>query len=218
MQAKKQPIRGVKLFMYGFFALLVLVLTFVGVMKWLGYALIDVSMEFALFGLLLVSALIAGAVWLTRRFSSRGARIATGSICTLVILALSLLLLSMSNFLMATQMPMQYTVLTAPDGRAAVVLRQLSASPERMEARFAARGEEMNADQVSIKDFGYRYTAHPRVARFFYNEKCVPEGELEIGCASEAQLMYEWTQEDELRLYVENAVAGDGGELRLKLG
>lgn len=218
MQAKKQPIRGVKRFMYGFFALLVLVLTFVGVMKWLGYALIDVSMEFALFGLLLVSALIAGTAWLTRRFSSRGARIATGSICTLVILALSLLLLSMSNFLMATQMPMQYTVLTAPDGRAAVVLRQLSASQERMEARFAARGEKMNANQVSIEDFGYRYTAHPRVARFFYNEKCVPEGELEIGCASEAQLMYEWTREDELRLYVENAAAGDGGELRLKLG
>lgn len=218
MQAKKQPIRGVKRFMYGFFALLVLVLTFVGVMKWLGYALIDVSMEFALFGLLLVSALIAGTAGLTRRFSSRGARIATGSICTLVILALSLLLLSMSNFLMATQMPMQYTVLTAPDGRAAVVLRQLSASQERMEARFAARGEKMNANQVSIEDFGYRYTAHPRVARFFYNEKCVPEGELEIGCASEAQLMYEWTREDELRLYVENAAAGDGGELRLKLG
>ena len=218
MAKEKTPLRGVKRFFMGYFLLLILTLTFIGVMGQLGYAPVDVSMVFALFGLLVCSALIALALWLVRKVRARGLRIAAGAVSALLILAIAMVMLAGFSLILVTAVPRHYTTLTSPSGRTVVVLQQLSADGERIEARCAARGETWNPDTASADDFGYRYTAHPRVARFFYNEKVQAEGALEIGCASDAQLMYEWLDGDVLHLYVEGAHPGDGGELTLPSG
>ena len=217
-EKEKAPFRGVKYFVLGYFFLLILTLTFVGVMGRLGYAPVDASMVYALFALLVCSALVALAVWLVRRVSARGLRIAVGVASTILIALFAAALFAGFSLLLNTGAPQPYTMLTAPSGRKIVVLRQLSADGERIAARCAARGETWDPDTATIEDFGYRYLARPRVARFFYDAKAQAEGELEIGCASDAQLMYEWLDGDVLRLYVEGAHPGDGGELTLATG
>lgn len=218
MAEEKTPFRGVKRFFLGYFLLLILTLTFIGVMGRLSYAPVDTSMVFALFGLLVCSALIALAVFLVRKVRARGLRILAGAFSALLVLAVAMAMFSFFSLILVTSTPQHYTTLTAPSGHAVVVLRQLSADAERIEARCAARGEVWNPEAPSAEDFGYRYQAHPRVARFFYDERIQAEGALEIGCASDAQLMFEWLDGDVLRLYVENARSGDGGELTLATG
>ena len=217
MERERGPVRGVKLFLMGYFLLLILLLTGIGVMNWLGYGMIDAGMEYTLFGLLVCSALIAGAVWIVRRIQSKGIRIAVGTLCTLVIVALTLAMTSAFSLILVARTPLQYTALTSPGGEAVVVLRQVSIDGDRIAARREARGETLDSQPASFEDLGYRYSAHPRVARFFYNRKAGAEGELEIGCASSAQLIYEWPESDVLHLYVGDPQPGDGGELTLKL-
>lgn len=217
MERERKPFRGVKLFLMGYFLLLILVLTGIGIMNWLGYGIIDVSMEYALFGLLLCSALIAGAVWIVRRIQSKGIRIVVGALCTLVILALALAMMSAFSLILVARTPLQYTQLTSPEGRTVVVLRQMSVNGDRIVERLEARGAGQDADAAKFEDLGYSYSAHPRVAHFFYNRKIQATGALEIGCASDAQLMYEWPEENVLYLYVDAPQPGDGGELTLEL-
>lgn len=218
MDRESSARRGMKIFFLIYFGVLILLLTGIGVMGWLGYDMIDAGVEYVLFGMLLVSALIAGAVWIVRRIGARIARITVGAICGALILALSLGMIYFFTLMLAVQLPQPYTTLESPDGRSVVVLRRLSADEARVEARVEALGADWDPEQGAMDIFvGYRYAAHPRVARFFYERDASAGGELEIGLASGAQLMYEWPREDELRLYVEGAEAGDGGELRLKL-
>ena len=47
MFESKNPFSGVKTFFYVYFALLILILTFVGIMGWLGCEMIDSSMKFS---------------------------------------------------------------------------------------------------------------------------------------------------------------------------
>ena len=215
MEREKTPLRGVKRFFLGYFLLLILALTFVGVMGQLGYPALDASMVYALFGLLVCSALIALAIFLVRKVRARGLRIAAGAVSALLIAAVALAMLTAFSLMLVAGVPKHYTTLTSPSGRAVVVLRRLSADGERIEARCAARGERWTPESASADDLGYLYSAHPRTARFFYNAKVQAEGALEIGCASDAQLMYDWLDGDVLHLSVEGARPGDGGELTL---
>lgn len=214
---EKKPARGVKLFFLGYFALLILLLTGIGVMNWCGYALIDAGAVFVLFGLLLFSAFVAGAVWIVRRIRVRWLRIVSATAGVLLALLLVVEMTSVFSLLLVAQMPLPYTTLVSPGGTPVAVLRQMSIDPERIEARLAARGEVWSADTGSMDDFGYRYIAHPRVARYFYDRRAEFEGTLEIGCASAAQLMYDWPEADVLHLYIEGAQPGDAGEITLKL-
>ena len=52
METEKSPFGGMKLFFIAYFALLMLALTFIGVMGWLDYELVTPSAKFVLFGLL----------------------------------------------------------------------------------------------------------------------------------------------------------------------
>ena len=59
MQTERKPFGKIRLFIIGYFALLILLLTFVGIMDWFGYKMLDMTLEFAFFTLLICSALIA---------------------------------------------------------------------------------------------------------------------------------------------------------------
>lgn len=220
MQKERNPFRGVKLFFAGYFALLVLLLTVIGALNWLGYKMADISIQFALLGLLACSALIAGGIWLVKRISNTAIKLLAGAASGVLVLAVAGILLLVYSVSMFSSMPVFYTNLESPNGRGAVVLRSVSNDKEAADARRADRlaaEPSSAADEYELSDLAYSYTAYPRVAAFFYNMKKPCDGSVEIGCRSEAKLMYDWPDEDTLHMYIENPEPHDSGELTLIL-
>lgn len=220
MQKERNPFRGVKLFFAGYFAVLVLLLTAIGALNWLGYKMADISIQFVLLGLLACSALIAGAVWLVKRISSTAVKLLAGAVSGVLVLAVAAILLLVYSMSMFSNMPVFYTNLESPDGKGAVVLRSVSNNKEVADARRADRlaaDPPSAAEEYELSDLAYSYTAYPRVAGFFYNMKKPCEGSVEIGCRSEAKLMYDWPDADTLHMYIENPEDHDFGELILTL-
>lgn len=214
---ERDPFRNVKWFVLGYFVLLILILTCIGICGQLGYVFIDMSLACGLFGLLVCSALIAGTVWLVKRFYSRVAKILAGSIGVLLTFAAAVGLVVLCSLLLNFGIPTHFTTLVSEDGGAAVILRAISTDEELRDLRLEEFGEPEDENTVNFSALGYSYSAYPRVMRFFYNAKQPALGELEIGCASEALLKYEWMDVNTLHLYIENAGIGDVGELTLNL-
>lgn len=219
MERERNPLRGVKIFFIGYFVALILVLTFVGVMNWLGYKMADMTLQFALFGLLVCSALAAGAIWIVNRLRRGWVKMIVGTLCGLAVMAVAVVMMAAFSMLLFSSVPAHYATLTSPAGGHAVVLRSFSQNQESADARAAIRRaadpESDPADYV-LDDLAYEYAAYPRVLRFFYNSKRPAEGAVEIGCASEAELVYEW-QDETLHLYIENPQEYDQGECFLTL-
>lgn len=218
MQTERNPFRKVKLFIIGYFALLILLLTFIGVMDWMGFKMLDMTLEFAFFTLLICSALTALTVWIVQRIMRSWIKVVVGSLAGIIILALAMGIMSMMSMMMLYNIPMHHTTLTSPSGDKAVVMRIFSRDMEAADARAAERRSadpESDAEDYVLADLAYAYTAYPRVAKFFYNSKCPSEGSVEIGCDSEGQLMYEWTDENTLHMYIEHPEEHDKGELVL---
>ena len=216
MSRERNPFRGIRLFIIGYFALLILVLTFVGVMDWLGYRLTDLSLEFALFALLVCSALVALAVWLCRRIPQKWLQVVVGSISGMIVVAAAMGIMMVYSLTALYSMPVHYTTIASPAGEKAVVMRTLSRDMEAVAARTRLRlGEEADGEDPVLGDLAYEYVAYPEVARFFYNAKIRSAGSVEIGCESEAALMYEWTDDRTLHMYIENPEPYDQGELEL---
>ena len=214
---ERDPFRNVKWFVLGYFLLLILILTVIGVFGQLGYAFIDMGLACALFGLLVCSALIAGTVWLVKRFCSRAARILAGCIGALLTIAAGVALLMICSLMLNFGVPAHYTTLISGNGEAAVILRGFSTDATLRDLRMETRADSHAESAVDFSVLGYSYSAYPRFMRFFYNTKRPADGRLEIGCASQALLKYEWTDADTLHLFIENAEIGDEGELTLKL-
>lgn len=210
----RDPFRNVKWFVLGYFVLLILILTIIGIFGQLGYVFIDMGLACGLFGLLLCSALIAGTVWLVKRCYAKAAKILVGSLGVLLTFAAAVVLVIASSMMVNFGLPAHYTTLISESGKAAVVLRQFSTNEELRQLRDVEADEE---GEISFAQLGYAYCAYPRFMRFFYNTKLPAEGDLEIGCSSQAQLMYEWTEGDVLHLFIADAEPGDAGELILKI-
>lgn len=219
MQTDRNPFRKIKMFFIGYFALLILLLTFVGIMDWYGYKMLDVTLEFAFFTLLLCSALIALAVWIVRRAMHNWVKAVIGSVAGIIILALAMGIMGMMSMMMLYNIPMHYTTLTSPGGRTAVVLRLFSRDMEAADARAAERRalDPAADDEYVLTDLAYEYKAYPRVAKFFYDSRKCGEGSVEIGCGSDGQLMYDWKDEHTLHMYIENPDNHDKGELILSM-
>ena len=213
MEAEKSPFGGMKLFFIAYFALLMLALTFIGVMGSLGYEMVNPSAKFVLFGLLIGSAMIAGAIWIVRRIWRKWVKIAVGALLTVVILAVTVGMSLAFSLVLVASTPLHYTTLTSPGGEAVVVMREISNDAGRLAERMQAAGLDATQGPRTEADLGELYTAHPRKLRFFYNKKVSGEGSLEIGRASEARLMYEWTDDAMLHLYIDAPEPGDGGEI-----
>ena len=200
---------GHKKFFIVYFALLIVVLTALGIMRWLGYNLIEANIEFILFGALICSALVALTFFLTRRIYSKWLKILMGCLGIGITFIAAVAMISVFKLVITLSVPAYYNSFTSPSGKTAVVLRQYS-------AELAAERTE-GEPQGEYEELGFSYTAYPKAAIFFYNADKPGEGKLEIGCASEAQLMYEWTDDDTLHLYIDQAQKGDLGEHFLKL-
>lgn len=211
MAGEGKALSGRKKFIIGYFALLILALTAIGVMRWMGYCLIETGTEYFLFGVLLCSALVALTFFLSKRFERKWARLLTGVIGVAVTFALALVMIVVFTIMIEITLPGYYNSFTSESGRTAVVMSQYSTD----EALRLARTE--GELQGNVEELGLTYTAYPRAMHFFYDSARPGEGRLEIGYASEAQLMYEWLDSDTFHLFIENAQPGDEGENILKL-
>ena len=214
---ERSPFRGIKTFFFIYFTLLVLVLTFVGVMSWLGYEMIDASIKFVLFGLLMGSAMIGGIWWIVQRIWRKWLKVVVGTGLTALALVLFLLMYLTLSFLLIGATPLPYAKLGSPSGQNVVILRKLSNDAAMAAERMTAAGRDASQGPQAEQDTGYRYMAYPAVMNFFYNTKANAQGNLEIGFASAAELKYEWTDENTLQMSIENPQAGDGGEFTLRL-
>ena len=61
--------------------------------------------------------------------------------------------------------------------------------------------------------FGYVYTAYPTAFFMFYDTNVPSEGAIYIGYDSKAEMKYQWQEDGTVRLYLENAMPGDSGEI-----
>ena len=209
MQSESKGEKGHKRFFIIYFAILILLLTVLGIMRWLGYHLIEAGTEYFLFGVLLCSALVALTFFIVRRFYSKWSKILLVCIGIGITFIAAIAMIMVFSVMIEISLPGYYNSFTSPSGKTAVVLRSYSA--ERVAER--VEGEP----QGSYEELGFSYTAYPKAAVFFYNSNKPGEGKLEIGCTSEAQLMYEWTDADTLHLFIENPQKGDGGEYAITL-
>ena len=214
---EQSPFKGMKTFFFVYFMILMLALTFIGVMGWLGYEMVDASIKFVLFGLLAGSAVIGGAWWIVHRIQQKWMKVALGAGMTALVMAVFLLLYMMFSFLLVTTTPLPYIKLGSPSGQNVVILRRMSNDAAMAAQRMTAAGKDASAGPQVEADTGYVYTAYPEVLRFFYNTRANTEGSLEIGYASAAELDYEWTDENTLHMSINNPQPGDGGEFILRL-
>lgn len=202
-----------------YFGVMIIALTFIGIMKWLGYAFISMGAEYLLFGVLIVSALVAGLAFLLGRIMNRAVKIAAGAVGGVLIVAVAVVLLVVFTVMLNLNTPAHYTTVKSPEGKTAVIMRQWGSDPDLVDIRGAERwaaDPEAVEGEFIAEDLGYNYFAAPRVLGLFYNEKQLSEGYLEIGVTSDAQLMYIWEGES-LRLYIEGAREGDAGETILNM-
>ena len=214
---QKSPFSGVKVFFIAYFAILILVLTFVGVMGWLGYEMIDASVKFVLFGLLAGSAMIAGTWWVVKRIWRKWLKIAVGAGLTALALVLFLLMYMALSFMLISATPLPYAYIGSPAGVNTVILRRVSTDSDRVQQRMTAAGRDASGGPQAEADLGYSFSAYPTVMNFFYNKKADVQGSVEIGMESGAELHYEWLDDSTLRMTVTNPQPGDGGEYTLRL-
>lgn len=211
MAGEKKSLSGRKKFFIVYFAVLVLALTVIGVLRWLGYCLIEAGTEYFLFGVLLCSALVALTFFLSKRFERKWARLLTGVVGVAITFAAALVMIVMFTIMIDLTLPGYYNSFTSESGKTVVVMNQYSTDEALRQAR--TDGEL----QGNVEELGLTYTAYPRALHFFYDSARPGEGKLEIGYASQAQLMYEWLDGDTFHLFIENAQPGDEGENTLPL-
>jgi len=191
---EKNPGQGVKKFFIAWFSILILVLTGIGIMGRRGLELISAGTTHLLFGVLVVSAIIAAAWWIVGRITARWLKVFTGILFGVIAVGSAVIMYVVFTVMLLTSVPTHYTTLSNERCHA-VVMRRLEV--------------DFDGNNAPI----YHYSVHPRAAGFFYNKKISGEGELMIPVESDAQLMYDWQDAHTIRLYAEGA--DEAGSLML---
>ena len=73
--------------------------------------------------------------------------------------------------------------------------------------------EDELPEEVAARILGFEYTAYPKAAGIFINQRADVEGVIYKGYSSEAKILYEWLDAATLRIYLENPEVGDSGEI-----
>lgn len=208
------------------FSLVLLILT---LMERAGLRLTNTTLILTGGGLLIVALIVWGLATLVMKLRKTALKISLGVLLFfLVFMGTTLGSYYISSYA-ALMLPSKYAVVTSPEGKTVVIMRQLDTGMESEEAALAAQ-ERMNARRDFIQSqpdaaplenaddyptgaFGYVYRAYPTFAKFFYREKQPGEGEIYLGYESQAKLLYQWNDDGSVRLYLENAEIGDSGEI-----
>lgn len=190
--------------------------------------------------LVLILALVWGCVILYRKIKTESRKKLFVVIALLIIMIISVGLTNSILQISSLAMLHKYSTIESPAGSPVVIMYAVDTGVEdydsmiaRMDAR-SAYFDELNGIEPSEKvainpvftsileaydseDFGYAYFAFPRVMGLFYTSNCEMEGAIYRGCESTAKLLYEWSDDAHLRLYLEEPLPGDEGEVLLTL-
>lgn len=90
---------------------------------------------------------------------------------------------------------------------------ETKAAPEATEEVTEEAAVAPDGQEYPSGAFGWVYTAYPKAAGLFYRPNADVTGEIYRGTESAAELRFEWTGENSVRLYLENAEPGDSGEI-----
>ena len=229
MKEKKLPmsrVHKIVLICVSVFSLVLLILT---LMERAGLRLMNTTLILNGGGLLIVALIVWGLVTLVMKIRKIGLKIAAGALVfVLVFTGMAIGSYYIASYA-ALMLPSRYAVVTSPEDKSVVVMRQLDTGMESEEAAAAAQ-ERMNARRDAIQSqpdaepleneddypagsFGYVYRAYPTFAKFFYREKQPGEGEIYLGYESQAKLLYQWNDDGSVRLYLENPEVADSGEI-----
>lgn len=186
--------------------------------------------EFNMLGcvVMIVMLLVWGAGSLYKRVTKQGTKtvvaLGLGFVIMLVGLTLSTLVMQFGQM----ALPHSFATIFSQSGKTAVLLRavDMGAGTEedfsnmqaRMDTRKAAIESETGeaSEEYPRGAFGYVYAAYPKFLGIFYNANADCEGLLYRGCESESKILYEWTDENTLRVYMGNSEPGDEGEILLR--
>lgn len=232
METEKKPRQMSTLtkVMLVYLAVLLGAVAIIAVLERLGYYLIRT--ELSLLGLLLIpiSLLAWGGIALFLKFKNRWAKIVGGfAIAMILMLIINVGLTYAGQFAQLT-MASKYSEITNAAGRRAVIMEMIDtgfsegeeamlAANARMDERFEYLKandlitEELAEGEYPAGAFGYSYRAYPVVAGVFFHKNADVEGTIYMGYESPAKLLYEWQDDDTLRLYLENPQVGDSGEI-----
>ena len=234
MQTEKKPrqISTVNKVIMVYMCVLLVVMAAISVLERIGYYLIRT--EISLLGLLLIpfSLLAWGCIALFRKMKNKWAKIIGGfAIMMILMLVVNFGLTYAAQFAQLT-MPSKYSTITNEAGRKAVVMQMIDSgfgegddAVQAANARMNERrdyleangliGEDVEEGDYPLASFGYVYHAYPVKAGIFFHKKADVEGAVYRGYESEAKLLYEWVDDDTLRLYLENPEVADSGEVLL---
>ncbi|MBQ3574363.1 MAG: hypothetical protein IJA26_01715 [Clostridia bacterium] len=219
MAKKEKKEFTLKHFALLFFGVLIILLTFIGIMDRCGYAMIDMKTEYLLFGVLIVAAMVGGLALLAKRIANRAVRIGVGVLGGLITVVVAVILLAFFTYTLNVNTALPYNTLKSSSGKVAVLMRQMSNNTELMDIRAEARwanDPEAAEGEYSEEDLGFTYFAVEKVMGLFYDKDLAEGDRVEIGLASAGELMYIW-EGDTLKLYIENPEPGDSGEITLNL-
>ena len=218
-----------RVFLIGIFSAL-LVLTVLSIMDACGLAFTHPETRPVSAGLVVWLAIGWGLYALRGRFRNKTARTVAGVCVVLVMCVLFLFIfLYIAQYNAVTAAQPYNTIKT--EGHTVVLMRRvdlgvttedaMNASLARMDARQAeydaAHPDETHEEgDYGYDSYGYEYTAYPKVLGFFYKKNADTEGAIYRGVSSEAKLMYEWTDENTLRFYLEDPQTADEGEILLR--
>jgi len=227
------------------FAIILLVLMVVlialGIVERMGYPLIYTHVTLLGTGVMLMVLLVWGAVSLFRRFSSRMSRIVGGTLLGLVVFFIGMAGLTYLLTYAQLAMMQPYATISSPAGEKVAIMytvdtgfvseEELRATEARMDARkaqldaeAAAAGEAVavTPDDAEVVDYpseayGFVYAAFPRVMGMFIDATADSQGLIYRGSVSEAEIKYEWLDDNTVRFYLNNAEVGDEGEIVLTM-
>lgn len=185
--------------------------------------------EFNMLGcvVMLVMLMVWGAGSLFKRVKKQGTKtvvaLGLGFVVMLVGLTLSTLVMQFGQM----TLPHQFATISSQSGKKVALLRAVDMGVgtdedfNAMQARMDVRKEAIEAETGETGEdyprgaFGYAYAAYPKIMGIFYNANADCQGLMYRGCESESRILYEWTDADTLRIYMEDAEPGDEGEILL---
>lgn len=185
--------------------------------------------EFNMLGcvFMLVMLLVWGAGCLYKRVKKQGTKtvvaLGLGFVIMLVGLTLSTLVMQFGQMAMAQQ----FATISSQSGKKVALMRavDMGVGTEEdfndMQARMDVRKAAIEAETGETEEdyprgaFGYVYAAYPKILGIFYNANADCEGMIYRGCESESKILYEWTDENTLHIYLGNYEPGDEGEIVL---
>ncbi len=237
MNKERKPIGTLGKITMVYIGVLSLILVVVNVLERMGYVLIQNYLNIVGVLLLTLSLIVVLLVWLIRKIPSRVVKCVVGFLAAMVVMLAGTAVLDQVSTYVTLLLPSEYSVLQSPNGTQAVILRgvdtgydlsdaanteeSLQQTMDRMEQRkaYILENHPEEADTLESEDdypvgaYGYYFIAYPRVAGIFYNTNAETEGRVYLGAQSAAKLNYEWQENGDLRLYLNDAEVGDSGEV-----